>query len=360
MLSTWQLRLTEFVQTNILARPVKRICDKVFKMGCDLYPQQGFTSPVYPSPNNIPFDNLTPEISNALFIGPSTHIFGNVTLGEKTVVMFNSFLECISASEKDQIRVGERTIIQDLVLIKANQGQSVHIGRNCFVGANTSIENSTVEEGVYIGPACRVVNSTIRKGAYLAPGTWVVDGEVGAGLVVCKSPFEVLREVSVDEVEYVYDRLKENLSLALIIANFHEKNTATIFCETPSYVDHTGTFSQDSDNTYEDYEKELRNANLPSTMEDLYYADYRDWMLEQMEDRKTFSYKDNEFEPSQLTFTNEDLFSTHQEDLEKHLELHKRGEERKGKLIEPDFSFDTEEFDYKREIEKRNDEASKF
>ena len=83
-------------------------------------------------------------------------------------------------------------------------------------------------------------------------------------------------------------------------------------------------------------------------------------MLKQMEDRRTFAYKDNEFEPSQLKFTNEDIFTTHQEDLEKHLELHKRGEERKGKLIEPDFSFDKDDFDYKEEIKKRNDPANKY
>lgn len=326
-----------------------------------LHPLEGLRHRIFPSPQNLKLSSFMPQTSKAIFIGPSTHIKGNVILSEDTAIMYNSFIECLPNTGTEQILIGPKSIIEDLVTLKAQNGNSTVIGNSCYVGGNSSILNSTIEDDVYIGPGCTVFNSTIRKGAYLAPGTVVRDSEIKGNTVFCKNPHEELRQVSFQEHEYLSQRIDESIELAKIYATRHLKNSNTMLVE-------DGYASEFYDDEHEEsherqvdmYNRHLEDLNLPRTIDDLQHGEYRDWVLEEMENRRLFGYKNSEFEPSKHDSRPKDMFGAFQPDVEKHLELHERSENRKGKLVEPDVNFDKEEYDYKEEIKKRNDESNKF
>lgn len=332
------------------------------RLSRSLHPLEGLQTRIFPAPGDLQLLSHSPKSARALFVGPSSHLRGNVVLEEDSVVMFNSFLEGRPNKGDEKVRVGKRTVVQDLVSLRAQDGGSVLIGDNCYIGANTSVVNSTIEDGVFIGPGCRLANATIRAGSYLAAGTVVENAEVAANLVVCKSPFEVLRAISVDETEYLAERVHENLELAKIFADFHTKNNSTVVVEKdfykPEKIEYTDTRLYHAD--IHEFYRVLDELNLPTTEEDLRHADYREWVLEEMENRRLFGYKDPNFDPSASEVRPPDLFGPFHEDAEKHLKLHERSEQRKGKLLEPDFTFDKEDFDYRAEIARRNQDSNKF
>ena len=332
----------------------------IYNFGLKLHPQKGSIHRIFPSPHNLNINSHSPKASNALFIAPSSHIRGNVIFEDQGIIMYNCFIECLSNEGHEELRIGSKSVIQDLVSVKARNGQSTVIGNNCYIGANSTIENSIIEDGVYVGPGCRIINSTLKKGAYLAPGTWVENGEVNENLVVCKRPFEVLREISFKETEYLQEKLKESFELTKIIATFHNQSLNVedeliSIAEFPDYSDDIDEFFE-----IDEYVKSLEELNLPSTESDLYFADYRDWMLSSMEERRQFSYKEDEFEPSRLENRPEEIFGAYHDNLEKQVELHEKSQQKKGKLIEPDFNFNKDDINFREEIQKRSDESNKF
>jgi carbonic anhydrase/acetyltransferase-like protein (isoleucine patch superfamily) len=360
MLAAWQMKLFQWFNMRIYGPALTKIGFRLNTLGNNLYPQLGFQEKLFPSPNNSGIAGKHPNGAKALFIGPSSHIRGNVELELKSVVMFNSVVECIPLTGNESLRIGKNSLIQDLTTVRAWKGKSTSIGNNCLVGSNSMVENSVIEDDVYIGPACRIVNSVIRRGAYLAPGTWVVNGEVAERQVVCKNPGEVLREVSNKEVEYLQERIKEGIELAIIIGDFHVKNGAEVDVETPLEVQENDGALEDFEYQYEKYRRHLQNMNVPSAREDLYYANYRAWLLENIESRKTFGYKKTEFDPTYLDQRPDSVYGSFKEDLQKQLKMHERGLKNMGKLIEPNFSYDQDNIDYKQEIQRRQESNKKF
>ena len=315
---------------------------------------------ILPSPNHLSVNSISPKASNALLVGSSSHIRGNVILGEESSVLFNCFIECIPKEGNEQVYIGKRTIIKDLVSIKAQRGGSTNIGSNCIVEGNSSILNSTIEDEVYIGLGCRVVNSTILKGAYLAPGTVVENATIGAQEVVCKNPYEVLRTKSAEESEYLSQRLLESKEISQIIADFSRQNSTEIESNRRYMKLEEFETLPDMQKEVDQFHRYLEDKNLPSTENDLQLGHYRDWLLEDMENRRLFGYKDSEFEPSTDDMRPKELFGAYHEDFLKHIDLHEKSKERKGKLTEPDFDNDSETIDYKKNIQERNNESNKY
>ena len=344
---------------KIIGPSIRAFANANTKMSQMFNSLEGLRGRIFPSPHNLSVNSFSPNASKALFIGPSSHVRGNVILDEECAIHFNSIVECIPKTGSEQVFIGKRTTIKDLVSIKAQKGGSTIIGSHCCVEGNSSIVNSVIEDNVFIAPGCRVINSKILKGAYLAPGTVVENATVGEEEVVCKNPFEVLRKISPAESEYVSVKVVENREISEIIAHFTEKN-----CTEQQMDRDLLMFGEEDPNTVEDeintYIRMLEDKKLPVTKNDLSMSTYRDWMLEDLENRRLFGYKDNEFNPSRNDMRSEEIFGAYQEDLQKHIDLHEKSEERKGKLVEPDFSYDTDKQDYRKNIEKKNDESNKF
>ncbi len=127
------------------------------------------------------FRGHEPQIHSEAFVAPGAVVIGQVKLGRKASVWFNSVLRGDLAS----IEVGDGTNIQDLTTIHI-QGTSergggrpprhTRIGSNVTVGHNCVIHGCTIEDDCLIGMQAVVMNAAvIGRGSIVGAGAVVLE-----------------------------------------------------------------------------------------------------------------------------------------------------------------------------------------
>ncbi|MDP2844709.1 MAG: gamma carbonic anhydrase family protein [Candidatus Methanoperedens sp.] len=115
------------------------------------------------------FENKKPVIAKNAFIAETACIIGNVTIGEKTSVWFNSVIR----GDRAKISIGKGCNIQDNVVIHSDE-RDVEIGDGVTIGHGSVMHGCTVKNNALIG-----MNATVLHGAEI--GEYVI---VGAGALV--------------------------------------------------------------------------------------------------------------------------------------------------------------------------------
>lgn len=338
-----------------VGRATARMLFKASRACADL---EGMDHRVFPSTHNLTLKDIRPNGKNALFVAPTAHIRGNVLLDKMSIVSFSSLVEAIPNQGNELVQVGEKSVIQELTSIKATNGNSVSIGKESYIGPNCLIVNSQIGANVYIGPGCHIMDSIIESNAYLAPGVVLKDTTVNEGQVVCKNPAEVLREINQEEKEYLANMISEQQQLGLIYARQHSKNTGDHMVE-----DIIEKLEDKVDNeafqTYHLLQK-FERLNYPTTENDLESANYRQWVLEDLESQRLFTYKNKEFEAFEMNTPPKEFFGSEQPNLVKHQKIQEWSKEREGQLLEPDSGIFYERINYKKEIQKKKHSSEKF
>lgn len=89
----------------------------------------------------------SPSISESTWVAPGAHVIGNVILGHRSSVWFNSVLR----ADGDKITIGADTNIQDLALCHVDPGKPLTIGARVTVGHGAILRGCTIEDDVLIG-----------------------------------------------------------------------------------------------------------------------------------------------------------------------------------------------------------------
>lgn len=111
-----------------------------------------------------------PEIHPEAYVHPDAVIIGQVTIGANSSVWPTAVLR----GDTDRIVVGERSSIQDGVIIHVRQGEPTIIGDGVVVGHNAHIEGATIADGALIGSASTVLpGATVGEYALVAAGALV-------------------------------------------------------------------------------------------------------------------------------------------------------------------------------------------
>jgi len=125
--------------------------------------------------------SLSPELGYDGFMAPNTIIAGEVELGQRTVVFYNSVLR----GDLQSIVVGDDTIINDNCMISTcgslvnGQPSSVSIGSNCYIGSHTVIYSAKIDNNCYIGPNSIILEGAIiEEGSIIGPNSVVPPGRV--------------------------------------------------------------------------------------------------------------------------------------------------------------------------------------
>lgn len=148
----------------------------------------------------LPFDGITPTLSEGVYLAPTASIIGDVTLGEDVSIWFGTVVR----GDVNSIRIGARTNIQD----------------NCVVHVTSDVWHTVIEDEVTIGHGVIAHGCTIRRGCLLGMGSRILDGVevgeyslVGAGALITEGtripprslvlgfPAKVRRELTGEEVE---------------------------------------------------------------------------------------------------------------------------------------------------------------
>ena len=147
---------------------------------------------------NYKLNEIEPKIDPSAYIAPGAHLIGNVELKEEATVWFNAVLR----GDEEKIEVGEKSNVQDGVVIHTDPGYPVTIGSNVTIGHNVTLHGCTVENNALIGMGATILNgAVIKEGALVAAGALVPEGKViEAGTLVAGVPVRTISKIDQNAV----------------------------------------------------------------------------------------------------------------------------------------------------------------
>jgi carbonic anhydrase/acetyltransferase-like protein (isoleucine patch superfamily) len=168
----------------------------------------------------VPFDGVTPQVSESAWVAPNATLVGHVTLGPKASVFYGAVLR----GDVDQITVGAGSNLQDNVTVHCDSGIPTTVGAGVSVGHAAVLHGCTIEDDCLIGMSATVLNhAVVGAGSLVAAGSVVLEGTViPPGSLVAGVPAKVRRALRDDERE----RLVANAQHYLQISSAHRATLA--------------------------------------------------------------------------------------------------------------------------------------
>jgi carbonic anhydrase/acetyltransferase-like protein (isoleucine patch superfamily) len=154
-------------------------------------------------------NNIAPKISEGVFLADNAVIIGDVIIGKKSSVWFNTVVR----GDVNSIFIGDGVNIQDGVVVHCTYKKTkTIIGDNVSIGHNAIIHGCEIKNNVLIGMGAIIMddvvieeNSIIAAGAILTKGTYVKSGSLFAGV-----PAKFIRVLSKEEINNSITKTAEN------------------------------------------------------------------------------------------------------------------------------------------------------
>jgi carbonic anhydrase/acetyltransferase-like protein (isoleucine patch superfamily) len=127
-----------------------------------------------------------PAIHPDAYVHPDAVIIGWVTIGARSSIWPGAVLR----GDDGEIRIGERTSVQDNCVLHTTVEQPTVVGDECTIGHMVHLEGCTIESGCLIGNASIVLHRVVvRTGAIVGANSVVLDDtEVPSGAIAVGSP----------------------------------------------------------------------------------------------------------------------------------------------------------------------------
>jgi len=143
----------------------------------------------------LPYKGKRPQIAEDAFIAQNAVLTGDIVVGKGSSIWFG----CTLRGDVHEIRIGERTNIQDNSVVHVTSGKfGTYIGNDITVGHGAILHACTLQDGCFIGMGAIVLdgaivesNAMVAAGALVPPGKVVKSGELWAG-----NPAKFLRQLT--------------------------------------------------------------------------------------------------------------------------------------------------------------------
>ena len=134
-----------------------------------------------------------------VFIAPGAVVLGDVHLEENVNIWYNATVR----GDREPIRIGKGSNIQDNCVVHVDEGFPVTIGEYVTVGHGAILHGCTVGDNSLIGMGAILMNGCrIGKNCIVAAGTLVTQGtEILNGSLVMGNPGKLKRAVTEVEIE---------------------------------------------------------------------------------------------------------------------------------------------------------------
>ena len=153
----------------------------------------------------LPFGDKNPKIDSEAYVSPQATLVGDVEIGPRASIWPGAVIRGDHAS----VRIGERTCVQDSVVIHAHSEENpAIIGNNVILGTAAVIHGVYIGDSANIGEGCVVFDgATLGEGVMLAPGSIIPANVVlPPRSLNSGAPAAQIRELSREEVEKHNDR----------------------------------------------------------------------------------------------------------------------------------------------------------
>ena len=146
-------------------------------------------------------DEFAPLIPGDCWIAPNATVIGNVLLEQNTSVWFNAVVR----GDNELITIGENSQLQDGVVLHADPGFPLTLGKNVSVGHMAMVHGCTIGDNSLIGIKAVVLNgAVIGRNCLIGANALVGEGKtIPDGSLVLGSPGKVVRQLTADEIEEI-------------------------------------------------------------------------------------------------------------------------------------------------------------
>lgn len=137
-----------------------------------------------------------------IYKGKNVVMIGNIHCGDNCSFWHNAVIR----GDSDCITIGEKTNIQDLVMIHTGfYNNPVRIGKRVTIGHSAIIHGCTIEDDCLIGMGAIIMNGAIiKKHCIVGAGSLVTEGKIfEENSLILGSPAKCIRKLTHDEIENI-------------------------------------------------------------------------------------------------------------------------------------------------------------
>jgi len=149
------------------------------------------------------FEGVSPTVpvSGQYWVAPNASVIGKVTLGEDVSIWFGAVLR----GDNEPITLGDRTNIQEHVMIHTDPKYPCAVGPDCTVGHRVILHGCTLGSGTLVGMGAIVLNGAkIGNNCLIGAGALVSEGkEIPDNSLVMGMPGKVVRDVSDEQIAII-------------------------------------------------------------------------------------------------------------------------------------------------------------
>ena len=141
---------------------------------------------------------IFPKIDVSCFVAETADIIGNVTVAADSNFWYNTVVR----GDEGPIKIGERTNIQDLVMIHSNQDCACEIGDDVTIGHRAIVHGCTIGNRVLIGMGAIILDGAIiEDDVIIGAGSLVASNKrIPSRSLVVGMPGKVVRTLTEEEV----------------------------------------------------------------------------------------------------------------------------------------------------------------
>ncbi|CAM5339492.1 Carnitine operon protein CaiE OS=Tsukamurella paurometabola (strain ATCC 8368 / DSM / CCUG 35730/ CIP 100753 / JCM 10117 / KCTC 9821 / NBRC 16120 / NCIMB 702349 / NCTC 13040) OX=521096 GN=Tpau_2209 PE=4 SV=1 [Tsukamurella paurometabola] len=103
------------------------------------------------------FGQVVPRIADTAWVAENATVIGDVELGDAVGVFYGAVIR----GEMATITVGERSNVQDGVVLHADPGVPLSVGARVSIGHNAVLHGCTVGDDVLVGMGATVLNGAV-------------------------------------------------------------------------------------------------------------------------------------------------------------------------------------------------------
>ncbi len=147
------------------------------------------------------FHDDVPQIAATAWVAESAHVIGRVRLGDYASVWYGAVLR----GDNEWMTIGERSNIQEGVVLHVDPGHPLTIGRGVTVGHQAMVHGCTIGDGSLVGIQAVILNdAVIGANCLVGAGAVVTEGKVfPEGSLILGSPAKVARTLSPEQIAQI-------------------------------------------------------------------------------------------------------------------------------------------------------------
>ncbi|MCX7965536.1 MAG: gamma carbonic anhydrase family protein [Syntrophorhabdaceae bacterium] len=147
------------------------------------------------------FDGKVPQIGENTFVSETAIVIGDVRIGNNCYIGHGAILR----GDYGKIIIGDKTSVEEGVIIHAPPDEICFIGSNVVIGHGAIIHAKKISDYVLIGMGAIVsLRAEIDYGTFVAEGTIVKkEQKIDANIIVAGNPAQKIRDVTDRDREYL-------------------------------------------------------------------------------------------------------------------------------------------------------------